>query len=469
MDTAQLRRTLGAGLFEFVPDPIFLLDPDGVFLDVNPAAARYLGREPAELVGKRVTEIFPPEQAQRQLGVIREVVRTGEPFVEERTTPIGEETFVFQYAVRRVESEGGEPLGVLGMVRDVTALVTLERRYAELYEKATDALFGVDPEGRILALNREAEALSGYGRGELERLHYSQVVSPEDLDRLHGYFRARLSGGEAPTQYEARYRHGTGEQRWAEVHISRQPSGQGLFQASVRDVTARKRLEGLRRDFLRMISHDVKTPLTVIQGFASALSSGLYGEVSRAQRECLDHILEASRRVRRLMEQFLLAERVDGAPAETAEPGPVRAILEGCVEEARAAAGAKGVGLELSCELPDLCLVADGEGLRHVMDNLVSNAVKYTPAQGRVSVRASWREGEVHLRVEDTGAGIPERERSRVFERFFRGEAGRGEPGTGLGLYIVRGFVERAGGRVTVESEPGRGSCFTVTLPTRAP
>ncbi len=461
----DLKTLLGLRLFDIVPEPVFALDPQGRFLLVNRAAARYLGRPPDEIVGRSVRELFPAEQAERQLEVIRRVVDTGEPFLEERVTPVGGERFVFQYAVHRLDGPSGSPLGVLGMVRDVTALVALERCYAELYERATDALFGIDREGRLRVLNRRAEELSGYTRDELESLHFSQVVPPDEVERLQRYFRARLEGREAPTQYEVRYLHASGEERWAEVRISRETSSVGTFQASVRDITERKRLEALRKEFLHMIGHDIKTPLAVIQGFASALDSGLYGELAGKQGECVRQILEASRRLRRLVEQFLLAERLAEGAQWTARPGPAAAVFQSCARAFRLEAERQGVAFHARCGVPASVRVADAEGFRHILDNLVSNALKFTPRGGRVDLRLEAEPGRVRLEVRDNGRGIPDRDLERLFEKFFRASNAAGTAGSGLGLYIVRRLVERSGGDLRVESREGEGTRFTVWLP----
>lgn len=465
MDRRELRCLLGPHLFEVTPEPIFVVDPQGVFLDVNRAAARYLGADAEALVGRSLAAIFPPEQVQRQLEVIGRVVESGAPFVEEEVTPIGDHRYVFQYAVRRLEAPDGEVLGVLGMVHDVTGLVALERRYAELYERATDALFAVDPEGCLRALNREAEALSGYDRREVESVHYSELVHPEEVPRLQEFFQRRKAGGEAPTAYETRFLHASGEERWAEVHIAQESTAVGVFQASVRDVTARKQLEAMRRDFLHMVSHDVKAPLTVIQGFAAGLESGHYGQVSVQQRDCLQRIGGASRRIRRLMEQFLLAEQVDAAGGWSEKIGAVADAVEWAVDLFAGEAEARGVTVRVDGAGAGDARVRDEEGLRHILENLLGNAVKFTGRDGTVAVRVEREGGTARIEVRDTGVGVPAAELGRLFERFYRASTARGAEGSGLGLYIVKRLAERAGGRVAVESDADRGACFTVWIP----
>ncbi|MHB8765748.1 MAG: PAS domain-containing protein, partial [Deferrisomatales bacterium] len=247
MTSPALRTAVAAQLFDLVRDPVFAVDAEARFLDLNAAAGRYLGRAPEELLGRSLAEVFRPEQVDLQLQAIRQVLATGEPFVQERPTAIGDQTYLFQYVLCRLEGAPGTPAAAVGMVRDVTGLAALERRYAELYERATDALFGVDTTGRIRVLNREAEEMSGYSRETLETLHFSDLVAPDEIARMQEYFARRVQGQDAPTHYEVRYRHASGEDRWAEVHISREASSLGAFQASVRDVTGRKLLDEARR------------------------------------------------------------------------------------------------------------------------------------------------------------------------------------------------------------------------------
>lgn len=470
MDHHALRTMAGPLLFSALPDPVFVVSPEGVFLDVNPAAARYFRRPPEDVVGRSVRELFPPDQVERQLAVLREVLETGRPFVEERPITFGEDHYLFRYTVEVLPDASGAALGVLGMVRDVTAYAALERKYAALYEGATDALFAIDVEGRLRALNRQAEVMSGYSREEFERLRIWDVIDPAEVPRLREYLRARVAGEDAPTQYENRWIHGSGEARWAEVHISREPVEPGVFQASVRDITERRRLEELRRDFVHMISHDVKAPLTVVQGYAQALLAGRWGELSPPQTDGLKQIGEAGRRIGRMMSQFLMAERLDDASDPWAEvPGDAGSLARAVTLGFRADAEAAGIELVEDVDLPAEVLVADREAAQRILDNLVSNALKFTLPGGRVCVEVR-RSGEgVALAVEDSGAGIPEAELDRVFERFFRASTALAHRGSGLGLYIVRRLAERRGGGVSVKSTPGRGSRFEAWLPVVGP
>ncbi|MBI5014555.1 MAG: PAS domain S-box protein [Deltaproteobacteria bacterium] len=465
MDHQELRTTLGPLLFSALPDPVFVVSPDGVFLDVNPAAARYFRRPPAEVVGRSVRELFPPDQVERQLSVLQHVLETGETFLEERPIAFGEDHYLFRYTVEVLRDSSGTVLGVLGMVRDMTAFVALERKYAALYEGATDALFAIDDRGGLRALNREAEVMSGYSREQLEQLKIWDVIDPAEVPRLQEYLRARAAGEDAPTQYENRWIHGSGEPRWADVRISREPIEPGVFQASVRDITERRRLEELRRDFVHMISHDVKAPLTVAQGYTQTLLAGRWGELTPPQADALTQIGDATRRIGRMMSQFLMAEGLDAADAWDRKPGSVASLAEGVVQAFRGDAEAAGIELIAQIYLPIEVLVADREATHRILDNLVSNALKFTPRGGRVCVGVQPAARGVSLTVEDTGDGIPAAEMDRVFERFFRASTALNHRGSGLGLYIVRRLAERCGGQVSVSSPPGVGCRFEAWLP----
>jgi PAS domain S-box-containing protein len=461
----ELRTIMGPLLFEALPDPAFVVSTEGVFLDLNPAAARYFRRPPDQVIGRCVTELFPPDQAARQLHVLHDVLRTGNRFVEERPTAFGEDHYVFRYTVEPLRAPDGVLIGVLGVVQDVTAFLALERKYAALYEGATDALFAIDSQGGMRALNREAEVMSGYSRAELERLKIWDVIEPAEVERLQGYLRARAAGEDAPTQYENRWLHGSGESRWAEVRISREPIEEGVFQASVRDVTERRRLQDLRRDFAHMISHDVKAPLAVIQGYSQLALKGRDGELPSQHAEYLRQIHGASQRIERMMEQFLAAEELDEAGPWAPQPGFAAALAEGVVRSFRPEAEALGIELVCRCEGAGGARVGDRDAAHRILDNLLSNALKFTGAGGRVAVCVTAEDGGVSLAVEDTGVGIPPEEHGKVFHRFFRASTSQERRGSGLGLYITRRLAERSGGRISLQSEPGRGSRFEAWLP----
>ena len=233
------------------------------------------------------------------------------------------------------------------------------------------------------------------------------------------------------------------------------------------DITGLRRLERVRRDFVANVSHEFKTPLTAIQGFAETLLAGALDDTQNRGR-FLRIILEHAHRLARLTDDLLELSQIEAERLELEiRPLRVEELIRGCVETTRPRAAGKD--LRLSAELPpDLpALAGDPRRLGEVLQNLVDNAVQYTLPGGSIAVRAAAAKGEVIVTVADTGIGIPEADQARIFERFYRVDVARSREagGTGLGLAIAKHLVEAHGGRIWVQSEVGKGSQFHFSIP----
>jgi two-component system phosphate regulon sensor histidine kinase PhoR len=233
------------------------------------------------------------------------------------------------------------------------------------------------------------------------------------------------------------------------------------------DVTELRRLERVRQDFVANVSHEFKTPLTAIQGFAETLLAGAI-EDPRNNRRFLEIIRDHAIRLARLTDDLLKLARIEAGKLEVQfSPVGVIDLAERCAETALLKADRKQIVLEIDVP-PGLPPVQGDAGLlRDVLQNLLDNAIQYTPAGGRIHVSAAAREREVVVTVSDTGIGIPLVDQERIFERFYRVDAARSREagGTGLGLSIAKHIVEVHGGRLLVESEVGLGSRFSFSIP----
>jgi signal transduction histidine kinase len=235
---------------------------------------------------------------------------------------------------------------------------------------------------------------------------------------------------------------------------------------TLREVTADRELDRMRDAFVATVSHELRTPLTSISGFLELMEDE-QDRLGDSGRTYLEVIRRSTDRLHNLVEDLLLVAQIEARRIEL-EFGPVDLgqLAERAVEAARPAAAEKGVSLAIDVDHAPL-VAGDSRRLTQVLDNLVSNAIKFTEGGGTVSVSVERRGDSVELVVADTGIGVPADEQGQVFSRFFRASSAtqRAIPGTGLGLAICRALVEGHGGSISLASREGEGTNVTVTLP----
>ncbi|MFQ5746965.1 MAG: sensor histidine kinase [Gemmatimonadota bacterium] len=320
-----------------------------------------------------------------------------------------------------------------------------------LFDELDDGLAVVDRDGIIRRANRTFRAWIGR-----ERFADTSVGS---LFRDPGNREAvqRAIRGE-PDEHESRVGART-------VLLSARPHGEGAL-VLLRDLTRMRRLESVRRDFVANVSHELKTPLASIRGFAEAVTQG--GASEEQVAEFAGRIFANTTRMQNLVDDLLDLSRIEsGAWTPHAVPVDLAALA---AETWRAlAAGPEGADVVLRTRVDENAEVhADPDALRQILRNLLDNALRYAPGGSGVEVRASRVPGGSRIEVRDAGPGIPGAHVRRVFERFYRVDAARSRAagGTGLGLSIVKHLVAAHGGEVGIDSELGEGTTVWLTLPT---
>ena len=232
------------------------------------------------------------------------------------------------------------------------------------------------------------------------------------------------------------------------------------------DITEVRRLENLRRDFVANVSHELKTPLASIQAYAETLIDGAI-EDQNNNRTFLGRIVEQSERLNMLIQDLLSIARVESnTQANEYTVINIAEVLDSCIKYHQPRAGKKEIALEVLTP-SEVMVFGETEGFRQILDNLIDNAIKYTPERGRVKIDIKTQDQQVFLRVHDSGIGISKDHQQRIFERFYRVDKARSRElgGTGLGLSIVKHLVNAFGGTVDVTSNPDEGTAFLVTLP----
>ena len=336
-----------------------------------------------------------------------------------------------------------------------------------------EAVIAVDARRRLLFANTSADALFGLDATSVSRLVPELIRSPQVQsavdETLQLHHPDAYQGEVAFPLREAALR---GPSRILSVRGTpfplpgNPPSGAVLV---FHDVTDLRRLERMRQDFVANASHELKTPLASIKAYTETLIDwALHDETVNLR--FLERIDEQVDRLNQLILDMLSLARLDSSQ-EFFEHGPLSLIpaLESCLEGHRGRAEAKDLSLTFDAGSLDgeTLVLADEEAIRQIFDNLIDNAIKYTPLGGKVCVACSLVADVVSVDVADTGIGIPRDELPRIFERFYRVDKARSRElgGTGLGLSIVKHLISSIGGQISVTSRPGSGSRFTVKIP----
>ena len=428
----------------------------------------------------------------RAPSLFREVYKRGEPLLAPTLTPevvealsqlgvdpeafarVGSQSMMFVPFVARGETLGVMTLGsrepgrysdadlelALEIARRASAALDNARLVGELRRGAQaaqalefvgDGVFLIDRGGVVRLWNPAAGRITGLAEDGVVGAAAADVLPDWPLDQA----------GERPLTFPIE---GPERELWLSLTAAEFPDGTVY---AFRDLTEEHAIEQLRSDFVSTVSHELRTPLAAIYGAAMTLQRDDVALEPAQQQGMLGVIGAESERLARIVNDILLASRLDsGAATVKLAPADASELARGVVASAAAHLPPE-IELVLSAPEPGPQVVADPDGLRQVLVNLVENAVKYSPDGGRVVVELESHDGRVRFAVRDAGLGIPASEHERIFEKFYRLDPNlsRGVGGTGLGLYICREIVRRMGGRIRVESEPGRGSTFSFELP----
>ena len=337
----------------------------------------------------------------------------------------------------------------------------LERRFEELrrereesqtlLQALSDGVLAADKRGVVISINAAARQLLGYGHSEplppLGELFH---------DRAHRSLMREVLSGAVVEGRELNL----GDRV---VMVSARPLEEGGTLIVLSDVTEVRRLETIRRDFVANVSHELKTPLTAIAGYAETLATESADEQATGFAQT---IVDNARRMQRLVDDLLDLSRIESGGWQ---PAPRELRVDAAAREAWRpfADRAASRKIELETATDSATVNSDPEALRQIFTNLFDNALRHTPTGGQIRVTAHRVGAETLVRVSDTGSGIPAEHLPRIFERFYRVDPGRSrqEGGTGLGLAIVKHLVEAHGGKVEAESELGRGTTIRLHFP----
>ena len=506
---------------ESAPDGVYLNDLKGKFLYGNKKAEEMTGYEREELIGSSFLKLnlLPAKYLAKagKLLALNAIGRPTGPDEFELTRKDGSRIWV-EINTTPIKQEG--KVVVIGFVRDITerkraeeALQESEERYLDLVNLLPQTIFEMDERGNLTFANRQGTLAFGYTLEDVQKgLNALEFFIPEDRDRVRKNVYRILSGEQesGANEYTALRKDGsTFPVISYSSAIIRENKPAGLI-GVLMDITQRKRMERelqerneqldtqneelqsqaeelmtqqqelmektrevekatrLKSEFLANMSHELRTPLNVIIGFSQLMVDEVPGEINEEQRQSLNDILDSSQRLLNLINEVLDLSKIESGKMEL-KPKDV-ALTEVIKSLTRTmmpmlAPRKQSLDIEIEAGLP--LVHADKAKLGQVLLNLVDNSSKFTPDGGKLKIEAV-KEGDwCRVSVVDNGIGIKKEDQEKIFEPFCRLDdpLTKGRSGTGLGLPLVKQIVERYGGRIWVESEHGKGSRFTVTVP----
>jgi PAS domain S-box-containing protein len=507
-------------LIEGAHDMIQSVRPDGSFIFANPAWLQTLGYTEKELPNLNMFNIIHPE-SQTHCQEMFARVMDGESVQNISTTFIakdGRKILVEGNAAPRYL--GDSIIATQGIFRDVTeskqaekVLQESEERYRSVIDGAHDMIQSVRPDGSFVFANPAWLQTLGYSIKDLPYLTIYDIIHPESRAYCQEMF-TRVMGGESVQNVSATFIAKDGRKILVEGNATPRCLGdstivtQGIF----RDVTERKRaeeqikrlyeqvkefnieLEGkikertreleaavkdaeaanqAKSEFLSNMSHELRTPLTAIIGFSQVLAEQYFGELNEKQTEYVNDILESGEHLLSLINDILDLAKIEAGKDELElSRFNVKELLESSLVMIKEKALKHSINLEtqITSELDHLIITADRRKVKQIVFNLLSNAAKFTPDDGTITLGARREGSELIISVADTGIGIGSEDQKKIFGEFYQVQSGLTDktPGTGLGLPLSKRMVEMHGGRIWVESEgEDKGSIFTFSLPIR--
>jgi PAS domain S-box-containing protein len=449
-----------------VVDGIITVDDAGNIESVNKTAARMFGYVDADIGGRPFTDLL--DASDRARYGHSALVREEEEYLGRRRDGSG---FPMELAATRIRHEG-RPL-LVHIARDITERRQAERRLqlaASVLENTTEGIVITDPDGTIQSTNPAFTAITGFtaeeALGRNPRILQSGLQSPDFYDEM---WDAVVTTGHWQGEIYNRRKNGEVYPQWLNINAIKDDSGVVTNYVGVTfDITELKASERVKDEFIAMVSHELRTPLTSIHGSLRLLSGGIAGELGDKSAELIRIAQDNSQRLVRLIDDILSVAKIESERMTfRLQPLVLETLILQAIEANQDFAKQYDVALRPRFDCEDARVLADNDRLMQVLTNLLSNAVKYSPKGSVVRVVTEAAGDYWRVSVIDNGPGIPESFHDKVFSKFARagGSERRKIGGTGLGLSICKAIIDRLGGRIGFDTEPGVRTCFHFELP----
>ncbi|WP_235528888.1 PAS domain S-box protein [Cylindrospermopsis sp. CR12] len=466
-------------IFRSSPDPIVITDRvQNIFLDVNPSFLHLTGYSEMEVINHGVEGLCLPCDSQKLLLVRKKLENQGHIHnLEFDWLTKSGEVKTSLVSSERILINGRDC--VISVCKDITDrkkaeenLRQSEERFRTAFENAGSGMALVSLNGYFIRVNRSLCQILGYDSPDLLTKKVTEIIAGEELSKDFDLAYQFLSGQITNYQVEKSCLHKSGKIIWVLLNVSLlcDINGNPLhFIWQIQDISERHEVEQLKNEFVSVVSHEVRTPLTAIKGALEILATGILVDEPQEAEQMLKIAVSNSERLLRLVNNILNLEMLDS--------GKMKLNLELCdinimVKQAMETVGpiAQQKSIEISYNTLDVAnieILADEETIVQVLTNLLSNSIKFSHAGTKVEIYATMGDKEIIVAVKDYGKGIPSYKLETIFERFEQVDISdsRQKGGTGLGLAICKNIVEKHQGKIWVESILGSGSTFYFTLP----
>ncbi|HLX93445.1 MAG TPA: PAS domain S-box protein [Puia sp.] len=464
-----------AAIVESSDDAIISKTFEGIVTSWNKSAERIFGYTPEEMIGQSITKLIPDDRLDEEPKII-EGLKQGKRFDHFETKRITKNKQILDISltISPVRDASGKLIGAAKIARDITAqkqteklVKASEEKFRLLADSMPQFVWTGDEYGNLNYINKKVQTYSGLTLAQIEADGWLQFIHPEDLEEnIKRWQRAKLTGEEFLLEH--RFRRHDGVFRWYLSRAVPQKDERGkitMWVGTSTDIDDIKKHEQQKDDFIRIASHELKTPVTTIKGYVQLLLDLHKDQKESPVASSLNKVYKQVNKLTKLIADLLDLTRIEtGRLQLDRHHYPLSRIIDEVITDIGPTGGRHRIEVLL---LDDPIVYVDKERFEQVLVNLITNAVKYSPNAEKVILKVERQDQQALISLTDFGIGIAADDAEKIFERFYRVE-GKDEkkfPGFGIGLFIVREIVELHDGKVWVASELKKGSTFYVSLP----
>lgn len=477
-DVIQQKEQLLSSLLKNFPGAAYRCENDANWtaLYLSDAVEQLTGYPPQKFLhGNKLsfTELMHPSDVMRMNEVSAQAIQNKTSFELEYRIKRADGNWRYVHEIGcGVFNKEGQLECIDGFIWDIQARIdsdneksAMANKLAQLFETAPIGILLVKDDGQILASNPEFNKMLGYSEAELKGLGFLDLT-PEEYWRKSNIILEQIKATGRFDAVEKVYRHKNGEHIPVEISGSliniHEGSGQ-IWWTLVKDIREQKRIDQMKSEFISTVSHELRTPLTSISGSLGLIVSNVLGALPDKVKSMLDIAYKNSQRLSLLINDLLDMEKlIAGKMFFDMNNQSVASLTQQVIAENKSYADKYSVSFVLKDSVPNARIFIDAFRFQQILNNFLSNAAKYSPAQGQVDIAIEEVNGWIRISVSDYGQGIPEVFKSRIFQKFSQADSSntREKGGTGLGLAISKELVERMNGNIGFHSEQGKGACF---------